>query len=57
MALSQSKNILAAVGLLVTAISSAFAGKKASDYLEKRRKKMLEKEEGGIDKKMKKDGK
>jgi len=57
MVLSQSKNILAAVGLLVTAISSAFAGKKASDHHEKRRKKSLEKEEGGIDKKLKKDGK
>lgn len=57
MVLSQSKNILAAVGLLVTVISSAFAGKKASDHLEKRRKKSLEKEEGGIDKKLKKDGK
>lgn len=55
--MSQSKNILAAVGLLVTAISSAFAGKKASDHLEKRRKKSLEKEEGAIDKKLKKDGK
>ena len=55
--MSQSKNILAAVGLLVTAISSAFAGKKASDHHEKRRKKSLEKEEGGIDKKLKKDGK
>jgi len=55
--LSQSKNILAAVGLLVTAFSSAFAGKKASDHLEKRRKKSLEKEEDGIDKKLKKDGK
>lgn len=57
MVLSQSKKILAAVGLLVTAISSAFAGKKASDHLEKRRKKSLEKEEGGIDKKLKEDGK
>ncbi|MEB0898286.1 hypothetical protein [Citrobacter portucalensis] len=55
--MSQSKNILAAVGLLVTAISSAFAGKKASDHREKRRKKSLEKEEGGIDKKLKEDGK
>ncbi len=57
MVLSQSKNILAAVGLLVTAISSAFAGKKSSDALEKRRKKSIEKEEDGIDKKLKKDGK
>lgn len=55
--MSQSKNILAAVGLLVTAISSAFTGKKASDQLEKRRKKSLEKEESKIDKKLKKDGK
>ncbi|HBI6864242.1 TPA: hypothetical protein K8E22_003929 [Enterobacter cloacae] len=55
--MSQSKNILAAVGLLVTAISSAFLGKKASDHLEKHRKKALEKEENGIDKKLEKDGK
>ncbi len=57
MALSQSKNLLAAVGLIVTAISSAFAGKKASDLLEKRRKKELESEECGIDEKLKEEAK
>jgi len=57
MALSQSKNILVFFGLIATGISSAFAGRKASDHLDKRRTNSLVKEEGGMDKKLKKEGK
>ncbi len=55
--MSRSKSIVTAVGLLMTAISSAFAAKKSSDLLEKHRNRKLECEENNIDEKLKKEGK